>query len=81
MVITNVEDKESDLLIHIPDSKIHNPRIISVNQTSAAPGFNYLDIYRKYILLRSNIAKNQHLFLAYIHGKCVENCLNCNKNI
>ena len=78
MVITNIEDKESALLIHIPDSKTHIQRTFSVIQNSGVPGLNLIDIYRKYISLRPNNAKSKHLFLAYRNGKCVNQIVGIN---
>ncbi|KAI4462112.1 fun14 domain containing [Holotrichia oblita] len=45
MTPNDVEDLESKLLISIPDSKTNKPRSFVVNQM-------YLNLYRKYVLLR-----------------------------
>jgi integrase len=68
MSIDDVEDKNSLLMIRIPDSKTHKPRRFIVlgddgNELN-------LTLYRKYASLRPPQTPHRRLFLNYKNGKC-----------
>lgn len=67
MVVDDIEDKESILIVNIPDSKTYNSRTFTVTNNAT---LDYLSIYRKYISLRPKNCTNRRLFLKYSNGTC-----------
>lgn len=78
MLIDDIIDKQSVLIIKIPDTKTHTERIFTVIEESGVPGVNLLNIYRKFLALRPSNAKSRHFFLAYRKGKCVNQVVGIN---
>ena len=67
MVMDDIEDKQSVLIVRIPDSKTYNSRTFTVTNNA---NLDYLSIYRKYISLRPKNCTIRRLFLKYSNGKC-----------
>lgn len=67
--IDDIDDKQSLLIITIPDSKTRMKRIFTVMNT-VIDGVNILDIYRKYADLRSRLTEHRRFFVNYTKGKC-----------
>ena len=67
MVIDNIEDKQSILIVKIPDSKTHTSRTFIVTNNTT---LDYVSIYRKYMNIRPKNCKIRRLFLKYSNGKC-----------
>lgn len=69
MTIKDIEDRESFIIICIPNTKTNIQRTFTVINKKDE-NIHYLEIVRKYIKLRPNNAKSLHLFLNYRNGKC-----------
>lgn len=71
MTVKDIEDKESLLIVTIPDSKTRRTRIFTVTNNTQENSINYLSFYRKYVALRPrNENTPPRLFLKYTKGKC-----------
>lgn len=75
MVVDDIEDKESILIVKIPDSKTYNSRTFTVTNTTT---LDYLSIYRKYISLRPKNCTIRRLFLKYSNGMCYNQAVGMN---
>lgn len=64
ILIDDIEDKKTMLLIKIPNTKTNNPRSFIIN------GEKELNLYRKYIALRPTNVPHRRLFINYNKGKC-----------
>lgn len=70
MTVDDIEDKDSVLIVKVPDSKTRQSRIFTVTDNKDTP-VKYLSLYRKYIALRpKNDDTPRRLFLRYNNGKC-----------
>nr|XP_022908502.1 uncharacterized protein LOC111419857 [Onthophagus taurus] len=69
MTIKDIENRESFIIITIPNTKTNIQRTFTVINKKNEKIY-YLKIVRKYIKLRPNNAKSLHLFLNYRNGKC-----------
>lgn len=67
MKLEDIEDHGTMLYIRIPDKK--SPRSFTITNNSQS-GYDYLDLYRRYINLRPTTAHSTRFFLQYINGKC-----------
>jgi len=67
MTVDDIEDKQSILIVTIPDSKTYTSRTFTVTNTAT---IDYLSIYRKYVSLRPINCTIRRLFLHYWHGIC-----------
>lgn len=66
---TDIEDKESILVVNIVKTKNYKPRFFVVTGAEGK-GFNGLEIYRKYAALRPKSLSEGRFFLTYRSGKC-----------
>jgi integrase len=73
MTITDVEDKDSLLIVKVPDSKTHCERVFTVSNLES------INIFRKYRALRLSHASGDRLFLKYANGKCINQNVGINK--
>ena len=62
MTLPDIEDLQSKLLVHIPDSKSKKPRSFVVNEM-------YLNFYRYYVALRPENMNTDRFFFKYQKGK------------
>lgn len=69
MTLDDIEDKETVLIIKIPDSKTRVQRKFIIDGETNN-GVKVLDLYRKYVLLRSPKTSHRRLFVCYRNGKC-----------
>lgn len=69
MTIHDVEDKDSYIIVKIPDSKTKIQRTFVVPNNNEYK-FNPAKICRKYMSLRPKAAENPRFFLQYRNGKC-----------
>lgn len=67
MSVDDIEDKQSILIVKIPDSKTYNSRTFTVTNNAK---LDYLSTYRKYISLRPKNCTTRRLFLKYSNGTC-----------
>lgn len=73
MMVNNIEDKDSVLIIKIRDSKNNSQRVFTVSDTE------YINIIRKYISLRPSNVSSNRFFFRYGKGKCVNQHVGINK--
>ncbi|XP_064215658.1 uncharacterized protein LOC135265239 [Tribolium castaneum] len=73
MKLTDIEDKQSVLIVKVPDTKTHCERIFTVSN------LENIEIVRKYRALRPPRATSDRLFLKYTNGKCVNQNVGINK--
>ncbi|KAK5639946.1 hypothetical protein RI129_010757 [Pyrocoelia pectoralis] len=73
MTVDDIEDKNSILIVKVPDTKTNLQRIFTVSN------LDYIDIYRKYAALRPSCATTRRLFLKYQNNRCFNQVvgLNC----
>lgn len=69
MTLDDIEDKGSILIVKIPDSKTNVQRKFIVDGETSN-GVNVLDLFRRYIDLRSPKTSHRRLFVSYRVGKC-----------
>ena len=67
LVMDDIEDKQSILIVKIPDSKTYTSRTFIVTNNAT---LDYISIYRKYMNIRPKNCKIRRLFLKYSKGKC-----------
>lgn len=68
MSVRDIEDRKSFLIVKIPNTKTNIQRTFTV--INRDNDINYLEICRKYVSLRPQNPKSEHLFLRYHNGKC-----------
>lgn len=73
MMVDDVEDTGSVLIVKIPDSKTHSERTFTVTNPE------YIDIFRKYMVLRPPHTSSRRLFYKYSNGKCANQHVGINK--
>lgn len=73
VTIDDIEDTGSILIVKIPDTKTYCPRMFTVSNS------DYIEIYRKYRVLRPSHTHKKRLFLKYSRGKCVDQHVGINK--
>lgn len=69
MSIDDVEDVGNMLIVKIPTSKTNKPRCFIIG-TETRDMKNMVEIYRKYVSLRSPATAHNRLFVSYNNGKC-----------
>lgn len=69
MSIDDVEDVGNMLIVKIPTSKTNKPRCFII-ATETRDMKNMVEIYRKYVSLRSPATAHNRLFVSYNNGKC-----------
>jgi integrase len=67
MTIDDIQDTQSVLIINIPDSKTGKSRAV---KNELANDLNLIEIYRKYVSLRSPLTEHRRLFVNCQTGKC-----------
>lgn len=72
MTVDNIEDKDSILIVKVPDTKTNIDRVFTVSN------LNYIEIYRKYAALRPRNATSRRLFLKYQNKRCVNQVVGIN---
>jgi integrase len=81
MTIDDIQDTQSVLIINIPDSKTGKSRVFTVVavKNELANDLNLIEIYRKYVSLRSPLTEHRRLFVNYQKGKCTVQPVGINK--
>lgn len=69
MLIDDIEDKESVLIIKIPNTKTNISRTFIVSN-GGVENTNYISFYRKYVELRPPNTPTRRFFLRYKNGIC-----------
>lgn len=64
----DVQDTGAQLVVTIPCTKTHIKRVFTI--INDMEGINFLELFRKYIKLRSNL-QIDHLFVGYRNSKCI----------
>lgn len=72
MTVDDIEDKNSILIVKVPDTKTNVQRIFTVSN------LDYIDIYRKYAILRPSYATSPRLFLKYKNKRCFNQVVGIN---
>ncbi|KAJ8964982.1 hypothetical protein NQ317_018979 [Molorchus minor] len=72
MTVDDIEDKDSILIIKIPDTKRNIQRIFTVSN------LDYIDIYQTYAALRSSCATSRRLFFRYKNKRCFNQVVGIN---
>jgi hypothetical protein len=67
MTIDDIQDTQSVLIINIPDTKTGKSRVFTVVavKNELANDLNLIEIYRKYVFLRSPLTEHRRLFVNY----------------
>lgn len=73
MTIDDIEDVGSILIIKLPDTKTNMQRTFIVSKSE------YIELYRKYFVLRPPNASSKRLFLKYHRGRCFNQVVGINK--
>jgi integrase len=76
MTIDDIQDTQSVLTINIPDSKTGKSRAV---KNELANDLNLIEIYRKYVSLRSPLTEHRRLFVNCQKGKCAVQPVGINK--
>jgi integrase len=76
MTIDDIQDTQSVLIINIPDSKTGKSRAV---KNEPANHLNLIEIYRKYVSLRSPLTEHRRLFVNCQKGKCTVQPVGINK--
>uniref|UniRef100_A0A6P7FF34 Uncharacterized protein LOC114329460 n=1 Tax=Diabrotica virgifera virgifera TaxID=50390 RepID=A0A6P7FF34_DIAVI len=67
--ISDVENKDNILVVHIPKTKTNKPRMFVV--TSEFEGkVKSIELFNKYLSLRSKHTPHNRFFITYRNGKC-----------
>jgi integrase len=82
MTIDDIQDTQSVLIINIPDSKTGKSRVFTVVavKNELANDLNLIEVYRKYVSLRSPLTEHRRLFANYQKGKCTVQPVGINKS-
>lgn len=83
MELKDIDDRESFLVVRIPDSKTNQSRTFAIINSAEENAIDYMFYYRKYFNLRQQcqIKSNniiQRLFLRYSKGKCFNQVIGMN---
>jgi hypothetical protein len=81
MTIDDIQDTQSVLIINIPDTKTGKSRVFTVVavKNELANDLNLIEIYRKYVSLRSPLTEHRRLFVNYQKSKCTVQPVGINK--
>lgn len=77
MLIDDIEDKGSILIIKIPNTKTHIERTFIVSR-GGEENLDYISFYRKYVGLRPPNSTTRRFFLRYKNGQCVNQVIGIN---
>lgn len=77
MLIDDIEDKGSILIIKIPNTKTHIERTFIVSR-GGEENLDYISFYRKYVRLRPPNSTTRRFFLRYKNGQCVNQVIGVN---
>lgn len=72
MTVDDIEDKNSILIVKVPDTKTNIQRIFTVSN------LDYIEIYRKYVAHRPSCATSRRLFLKYKNKRCFNQVVGIN---
>ncbi|XP_054277439.1 uncharacterized protein LOC128996267 isoform X1 [Macrosteles quadrilineatus] len=70
MLIDDIDDKGSILIVKVADSKTNQKRIFTLSDDDDLD-ISYLELYRKYLKLRPVDVPTRRLFLKYTKGVCI----------
>ncbi|RZC37261.1 Phage integrase domain containing protein [Asbolus verrucosus] len=68
MLVDDVDDRGSVIVVEIPDRKTHKPRTFTIINGSNT--VHAIDVFRKYRMLRSENIPHKRLFINYRNKKC-----------
>lgn len=76
ITIDNIQEKDTLVIVRIPDSKNHTQRSFVISEE--VNNGDFLNLYKKYASMRPAHTPHRRFFLAYSKGRCTTQCVGVN---